>query len=107
MALRSHELPEPTSFHEVRLELSYLTKNLPICFMVINLNRKTLVSDAEVIHGIQNRNESVTESFFYECKKYFMSSYKAIFYREDIKDDIFQQSFVKLWTEIETKKIIL
>ena len=36
-----------------------------------------------------------------------MSSYKAVFNREDIKDDIFQQSFVKLWTEIETGRIFL
>ena len=49
----------------------------------------------------------MTETFYHECKKYFMSSYKAVFSREDMKEDIFQQSFVKLWTEIETRKIFL
>lgn len=34
-----------------------------------------------------------------------MASYKAVFSRSDIKEDIFQQSFIKLWTEIETKRI--
>lgn len=74
--------------------------------MIIGIGKKTLV-DSQVIREVQRRNDYVTESFYYECKKYFMSSYKAVFSREDIKEDIFQQSFVKLWTEIETKKIFL
>lgn len=74
--------------------------------MIIGIGKKTLV-DSQVIREVQRRNDYVTKSFYYECKKYFMSSYKAVFSREDIKEDIFQQSFVKLWTEIETKKIFL
>lgn len=36
-----------------------------------------------------------------------MASYRAVFSKEDIREDIFQQSFVKLWTEIETRRIYL
>lgn len=75
--------------------------------MILSLGKKTPLTDSQAICEIQRRNERVTESFYNECKKYFMSSYKAVFTREDIKEDIFQQSFVKLWTEIETKRIFL
>lgn len=75
--------------------------------MIVGIKRKGPLSDSHVIHEIQNRNNRVTEIFYNECKKYFMYSYKAVFSREDIKEDIFQQSFVKLWTEIETRRIFL
>lgn len=75
--------------------------------MIVSFGRKTPLADTAVIREIQRRNDRITETFYNECKKYFMSSYKAIFSREDIKDDIFQQSFVKLWTEIETRRIFL
>lgn len=75
--------------------------------MIINIGKKKTWSDVEFVAEIQKRNDRVTETFYHECKKYFMSSYKAVFSREDMKEDIFQQSFVKLWTEIETRKIFL
>lgn len=75
--------------------------------MIISFNKKAPLTDIEVIREIQRRNESVAEILYNECKKYFMSSYKAVFSREDIKADIFQQSFVKLWAEIETRRIFL
>lgn len=75
--------------------------------MIISLVKKAPLADTAIIREIQKRNERITETFYNECRKYFMSSYKAVFSREDIKEDIFQQSFVKLWTEIETKRIFL
>ena len=65
------------------------------------------ISDLEYVLQIQNKNERVTERFYHAAWKYFKESYKAVFSREDLMDDIFQQSFVKLWTEIETKKIFI
>ena len=75
--------------------------------MIVSLGKKTPLADTAVNREIQRSNERITEKLYNECKKYFMSSYKAVFTREDIKDDIFQQSFVKLWTEIETRRIFL
>lgn len=73
--------------------------------IIFGSNRK--ITDSEYVRYIQDKNERMTERFYQECRKYFMSSYRAVFTREDIRDDIYQQSFVKLWTEIETKKIFL
>lgn len=75
--------------------------------MIIDFDRKELPTDSQIIREIQRRNEHIMDFFYYECRKYSMSTCKNFFAREDIKDDIFQQSFVKLWTEIETKKIFL
>lgn len=75
--------------------------------MIVSIAPQKSLSDTNVIRELQRRNERVTEIFYNECKKYFMSSYKAVFSREDIKEDVFQQSFVKLWTEIETRRIFL
>ena len=75
--------------------------------MILSFGKRTALTDSQIIYEIKRRNERVTELFYDECKKYFMSSYRAVFSREDIKEDIFQQSFVKLWTEIETGRIWL
>lgn len=64
-------------------------------------------SEVEYVLQIQNKNEKVTEHFYHAALKYFKESYKVVFSREDLMYDIFQQSFVKLWTEIETKKIFV
>lgn len=64
-------------------------------------------SEVEYVLQIQNKNEKVTEHFYHAAWKYFKESYKVVFSREDLMYDIFQQSFVKLWTEIETKKIFV
>ena len=75
--------------------------------MIISIGKKKSMSDYEIVRELQRRNEYVAESFYNDCKKYFLSSYKSVFNRDDIKDDIFQQSFVKLWIEIETGRIFL
>lgn len=72
--------------------------------MIIKIVHKEL-SDVEYISEISRHNPKVIERFYNVCVKYFMQSYKGIFKRQDIKEDIFQQSFVKLWTEIETGRI--
>ncbi|MDO4161284.1 MAG: sigma-70 family RNA polymerase sigma factor [Elusimicrobiales bacterium] len=75
--------------------------------MIINIGRRKSLSDSEYVKQIQQRRKTVTELFYNECRKYFMHSYGAVFSKDNIKEDIFQQSFVKLWTEIETKRIFI
>ena len=69
--------------------------------------RMRFLSDFEYVRRIQNGDEHAVECFYGECRKYFMACYRAIFSRENLKEDIFQQSFVRLWSEIETKRIFL
>lgn len=75
--------------------------------MIVNFEIRKVYSDKEYVAYIQKGEERITEQFFRTCRQYFMASYRLIFKREDIKEDIFQQSFVKLWTEIENKRIFI
>ena len=75
--------------------------------MIVDVVKQKEISDQECVLQIQDKNKKVTERFYHAAWKYFKESYKVVFSREDLKDDIFQQSFVKLWTEIETKKIFV
>ena len=75
--------------------------------MIVDVVKQKEISDQECVLQIQDKNKKVTERFYHVAWKYFKESYKAVFSREDLKDDIFQQSFLKLWTEIETKNIFV
>ena len=75
--------------------------------MIVDVVKQKEISDQECVLQIQDKNKKETERFYHAAWKYFKESYKAVFSREDLKDDIFQQSFLKLWTEIETKKIFV
>lgn len=74
---------------------------------LMNISETKDMTDSEIVLRIQERNEAVTKMFYDSARKYFKVSYRAIFSRADLMDDIFQQSFVKLWMEIETRKIFV
>lgn len=63
------------------------------------------ITDAEYIRLIQDKNVLVTEEFFHSARHYFKKVSSKDFVRTSIIDDVFQQAFVKLWIEIETKRI--
>ena len=63
------------------------------------------ITDAEYIRLIQDKNVLVTEEFFHSARHYFKKVSSKDFGRTNIIDDVFQQAFVKLWIEIENKRI--
>lgn len=75
--------------------------------MLMNISETTDMTEQEIVLRIQERDEAVTEMFYDATRKYFNDMYRSIFSRADLMDDIFQQSFVKLWMEIETRKIFV
>jgi hypothetical protein len=70
---------------------------------IISLKRK--YTDIEFIIGIQKRDERITKAFFFECQKYFKAHFKAVFFADDVEDEVFQESFIILWSEIEHRRI--
>ncbi|MBQ8337469.1 MAG: sigma-70 family RNA polymerase sigma factor [Bacteroidaceae bacterium] len=62
-------------------------------------------SDIEVVEGLQRRDASVEEWFYDSSKKYFNKCFNEIFFDKDRKQEVFQTAFIKLWTEIENKRI--
>lgn len=69
------------------------------------LNKKRDYTDVEVVKGLQCRNVVIEEWFFEKARRYFDSSFNEIFFDADRKQEVFQTAFIKLWTEIENKKI--
>lgn len=74
---------------------------------MLKLLRKISFSDIEVVKGLQKRNQRVEEWFYNAAKAYFMSSFNKVFFDQDRKQEIFQDSFLRLWTQIENGKICI
>lgn len=64
-------------------------------------------SDEEVVTGLQARKRHVEEWFYKHAKTYFMDKFNDVFFDQEQKETIFQESFVRLWTQIEDKKIFV
>lgn len=79
---------------------------------------KPKYSDIEYIKGIQSKDQVIMRSFYNHCWKYYLKNYNAVIaqsvfcnpeIREPVlkKEDLFQETFIILWTNIENGKIFL
>lgn len=75
--------------------------------MLIEFSKQKGKTDAEYVLLIQDKHDKAMEEFYLLTRRYFKNSYHSVFSRMDLREDVFQQSFVKLWTEIETRKIFV
>lgn len=75
--------------------------------MLIEFSKQKGKTDAEYVRMIQDKHDKAMEEFYHLTRRYFKNSYHSVFSRIDLMEDVFQQSFVKLWTEIETRKIFV
>lgn len=72
---------------------------------VTRLNAKTY-SDIAYVEGVFKRDPMMERALYYHCKRYFDENYKGVFFvGNEYKDEIFQESFIKLWENIEKRKI--
>lgn len=71
---------------------------------LLRLHIKTY-TDNEVIIGLQNKDRTIEEYFFNDAKDYFMQKFNEVFFDEDQQKEIFQDSVIRLWTQIENRKI--
>lgn len=73
--------------------------------MIFNLKPKKR-SDAYYVKGMSEKSPSVSRELFNYCKKYFDENYRGVFFVEDeYKMEIFQNAFIKLWENIEHRRI--
>lgn len=72
---------------------------------LLNLRIKRQYTDSDVVLGLQARNHDVEEWFYNNSKHYFMNHFNQVFFDKDQKDSIFQDSFLRLWTQIENGEI--
>ncbi len=68
-------------------------------------SRKKSYGDAEVVEGLQGRDAYIEEWFYGAAKRYFNGCFNELFFDKDMKQEIFQNAFIKLWTEIENGRI--
>lgn len=62
-------------------------------------------NDLEVIEGLQAKNPKVESWFYDKAKKHFELHFTEDFFDPDHRQEIFQESFLILWSEITNKKI--
>lgn len=62
-------------------------------------------TDAEVVKGLQHESRSIEEWFYHKAETYFNAHFNEVFFDKDMKQEIFQTAFLKLWTEIHNGKI--
>lgn len=64
-------------------------------------------TDAEYVQGVAQKNPLAEQCLYYHCKEYFETTYKKFFTVLNIEEDLFHDAYIKLWTEIDTRKIKL
>lgn len=74
---------------------------------LIRLQIKKEYKEEEVVLGLQAKDQTIERWFFDKCRKYFMNKFNEIFFDQDQREEIFQDSFLRLWTQIENKKILV
>lgn len=73
--------------------------------MIKNLFAKKQYSDVEVVTALQGRERRMEEWFYRQEKRYFDDHFNQVFFDKDQKQEIFQQAFLKLWMEIDNRRI--
>lgn len=64
-------------------------------------------NDVEVILCLQKRERRAEEWFYRTAKRYFDEHFNEVFFDKDKKQEIFQSAFLKLWMEIDNKRICI
>lgn len=63
-------------------------------------------SDVAYVEGMYRRDSVMERALYNHCKQYFDESYRAVFFvGDEYKMEIFQEAFIKLWENIERRKI--
>lgn len=73
--------------------------------MAVIWTKQRKLSDIEIISGLQKHDPKVEKYFFDMVYKYFDSHFNQLFFDADSKNEIFQAAIIKIWTEIEDRKI--
>ena len=64
-----------------------------------------MLTDIAIVEGLQSRSRRVEEQFYREMKSYYMRTFNRVFFDVSQKESIFQDSVIRLWTQIENGTI--
>lgn len=70
------------------------------------MNLNSTYSDIAFVEGVYACRASMQEALYCHCRTYFYENYGAIFFAQDADlEDIFENTFITLWQNIEHRKI--
>lgn len=72
---------------------------------ILKLRRNTAYTDVEVVKELQACSRSMENWFFKTAQNYFDNHFHEVFFDKDKHQEIFQDAFLILWTEISNGKI--
>lgn len=74
---------------------------------IFKSKKKNPHTDAEYVEGVFKGNKKLTDELFEVCHTYFKNHFKGVFFKEadENETDIFQNSMIKLWENIENGKL--
>lgn len=73
---------------------------------LIKIHSSIQEHEARLVNGMQNNNRKVQNELYNYCSDYFWNNYKGVFFaEEEAATEIFQNSFIAFWENIERKKI--
>ncbi len=72
----------------------------------LDIHMKVHISDVKYVEGVCKHDPYMEKALYNHCKDYFDAHYHAIFFvGDEQKEDIFQESFITLWENIENGKL--
>lgn len=62
--------------------------------------------EARLVAGMYDKNRKIQSELYAYCSKYFWANYRGVFFaEEESATEIFQNTFIAMWENIERKKI--
>ncbi len=62
-------------------------------------------TDAEVVERLAQRDRVMEEWFYHRARRYFEEHFNSVFFDKDRRQEVFQTAFLKLWTEVDNRRI--
>lgn len=74
--------------------------------VIIDMDSSMLQREAEMVEGVYKRSREAEYRLYSYCSRYYYEKYRGVFYApEEAVDEIFQNSFIKFWENIEARKL--
>ena len=62
--------------------------------------------EARLVAGMYDKNRKIQSELYAYCSRYFWANYRGVFFAdEDSATEIFQNTFIAMWENIERRKI--
>lgn len=69
--------------------------------------RRRSYTDTEVVDAIGRRDRAMEEWFYHSARRYYNEHFNQVFFDKDRKQEIFQTAFLKLWMEMDNRRICI